>query len=67
MTYRQLMNRLLEATIEQLDTDVTVLVNDEFYHVMGIEENDYTDILDAGHIYMLLDTPDSHYSECSRL
>jgi hypothetical protein len=56
MTYAELIQRLQQATPEQLQQDVTVYVAsvDEFYAVFTssvVEADDSIQVLDPGHIY----------------
>ena len=60
MTYAELLQRLQHATPEQLQQDVTVYVKqlDEFYPVFNsnvTESDNDTQVLDPGHIYMIVD------------
>ena len=60
MTYAELIQRLQQATPEQLQQDVTVYVAsiDEFYPVFAssvMEADDDTQVLDPGHIYFTID------------
>jgi hypothetical protein len=56
MTYRELLSRLNKATPEQLNNDVSVYLRpvDEFYPVAKLIENQEYDILDIGHLYLLV-------------
>ena len=56
MTYRELLSRLNKATPEQLSNDVSVYLRatDEFYPVAKIIENQESDILDIGHLYLFV-------------
>ena len=55
MTYRQLLNYLLNLSTEKLDSDVSIydIGNDEFYPMEGFHFSDETtQVLDPDHPYI---------------
>lgn len=55
-TYRQLRDHLNAMSEEELSCDVTALVTDasEFVSVISLIYADHTDVLDAGHPYLMI-------------
>jgi hypothetical protein len=56
MTYSQLFQILKELTSDRLQDDVTVQNSDtgEFYGVGDVAISEDDDVLDAGHIYLVV-------------
>jgi len=58
MTYKDLLNFLLTLDEEQLQSDVTVNFDDEYYSISSTEvmdeDDDDGDILDPGHPYLIV-------------
>jgi hypothetical protein len=54
LTYAGLLERLKQATAEELNQTVTVFVpdTDEFYPVADVETTKEADILDEGHLFL---------------
>lgn len=54
MTYKQLFQILCKLTDEQLEQNITIKINDEFYPInefaFALKENE---ILDEGHFYFI--------------
>jgi hypothetical protein len=56
MRYRDLLERLSKLNAEQLDQDVTIWdsLTDEYFPCAGGATNEFADVLDEGHYYLLL-------------
>ena len=49
ITYRDLLNKLQKLNEEQLNSDITILNNDEYYKATLVFTDNRVDILDEGH------------------
>ena len=49
ITYRDLLNKLQKLNEEQLNSDITILNNDEYYKATLVFTDKQVDILDEGH------------------
>ena len=56
MTYRQLLDYLQAMSQERLDDNITIrdTDSDEYIPVQAIEVVDVPDVLDKGHVYLVL-------------
>ena len=58
MTYRELLNHIQQLPEDHLDDDVTLYIDcmDEFYAIDGYGVEAVDDVLDEGHLYLILNS-----------
>ena len=52
ITYRELLEKLKTLSSEQLDSDATVKIDDEYHAINSYREEEETDVLDKGHPFL---------------
>jgi|688.fasta_scaffold1609388_2 hypothetical protein len=53
MTYKELLNKLNKFTQEQLQMDITVQINGEFYPACKLDFTEELDALDVNHPFLI--------------
>lgn len=53
MTYGELLSQLYEMTPQQLQMDITICMNDEYYPVSKLEFCEELDVLDVNHPFLV--------------